>query len=207
MWRRKCGVICRARTGACGVTFRCAAFTPRSPSNGCPGRSRTCTHRVNSAPLSRLSYWTMDWYRPADSNGAPLAYRASALPAELDRRCLAGAPGFEPGTSDFRGRRSPAELRPGCLALPLRFERSSPVLQTGAVTRSAREAMLVPPASIRTGALLITKQVLCRLSYAGRGGSASIRTKDFRVMSPVLWSSKLRNLVLGGGTDPPTSCL
>src|SRR6266699_2942370 len=66
---------------------------------------------------------------------------------------------------------------------------------------------LVPPASIRTGALLITRQVLCQLSYAGHGGSASIRTKDVRVMSPALWPAKLRNLVLGGGTDPPTSCL
>ena len=26
-------------------------------------------------------------------------------------------------------------------------------------------------------------------------------------MSPVLWPSKLRNLVLGGGTDPPASCV
>jgi len=30
------------------------------------------------------------------------------------------------------------------LALPLRFDRSSPVLQTGAVTRSAREACWCP---------------------------------------------------------------
>src|SRR5262249_55725256 len=108
---------------------------------------------------------------------------------------MAGAPGFEPGTSDFRGRRSPAELRPDCLALPLRYDRSSPVLQTGAVTRSAREAVLVPPASIRTGALLITRQVLCQLSYAGLGGSASTRTKDLRLMRPALWASELRNLV------------
>lgn len=81
---------------------------------GCPGRLRTSSRRVNSAPLHRLSYWTMSpgearenrtptvrfwrpalcrielaprriWYRPTDSNRAPLAYRASALPAELDR--------------------------------------------------------------------------------------------------------------------------
>ena len=84
------GVICRTRTGTCGLTFRRAAFTPRSPLNGCPGRSRTCTPRGNSAPLSRLSYWTMGWYRPADSNGAPLAYRASALASELDQQCWRG---------------------------------------------------------------------------------------------------------------------
>ena len=81
---------------------------------GCPGRLRTSSRRVNSAPLHRLSYWTTsvgearetrtptarfwrpalcrvelaprrNWYRPTDSNRAPLAYRASALPAELDR--------------------------------------------------------------------------------------------------------------------------
>ncbi len=66
---------------------------------GCPGRFRTSSRRVNSAPLHRLSYWTKsvgeardiglaprrNWYRPTDSNRAPLAYRASALPAELDR--------------------------------------------------------------------------------------------------------------------------
>src|SRR5712691_983197 len=168
---------------------------------------RTCACRVNSAPLSRLSYWTMDWYRPADSNGAPLAYRASALPAELDRRCWQGRLDSNQGHPTSEAGVLPLNYAPIVLALPLRFERSSPVLRTGAVTRSAREAMLVPPASIRTGALLLTRQVLCQLSYAGRGGSASIRTKDVRVMSPALWPSKLRNLVLGGGTDPPTSCL
>ena len=83
--------------------------------SGCPGRPRTCSRRLNRAPLSRLSYWTTDWYRPVVSNHAPPAYRAGALPHELDR-CMAGAPGFEPGTSGVRGRRSAAELRPGLVA-------------------------------------------------------------------------------------------
>src|SRR5215467_6183369 len=88
----------------------------------------------------------------------------------------------------------PLNYAPSGLALPLRYDRSSPVLQTGAVTRSAREALLVPPASIRTGALPITRRVLCQLSYAGLGGSASIRTKDLRLMRPALWAAELRNL-------------
>jgi hypothetical protein len=66
------------------------------------------------------------------SNHAPPAYQASALPNELDRQ----------------------------LVLPLRFERSSPALQAGAVTRSAREAIGAPgrvsngrPPAYKAGAL------------------------------------------------------
>src|SRR5712691_1575307 len=168
---------------------------------------RTCACRVNSAPLSRLSYWTMDWYRPADSNGAPLAYRASALPAELDRRCWQGRLDSNQGHPTSEAGVLPLNYAPSVWRFPsvpigaLRFFR--PALSPDQLEKHGIGA----PASIRTGALLITRQVLCQLSYAGRGGSASIRTKDFRVMSPALWPSKLRNLVLGGGFEPPASRL
>ena|SRR5215831_4202464 len=57
------------------------------------------------------------------------------------------------------------------VVLPLRYDRSSPELQSGAVTRPAREAaLLVPPASIRTGDIPLTGRALCQLSYAGRDG-------------------------------------
>jgi hypothetical protein len=70
MWQEEVGVICRTRTDTCGFTIHRASLTPRSPPIGCPGRPRTCTLRVNSAALSRLSYWTMigrgAWIRTRD---------------------------------------------------------------------------------------------------------------------------------------------
>ena len=62
---------------------------------------------------------------------------------------------------------------------------------------------VVPPASIRTGRLLLTRQALFPLSDAGRASSVSIRTKALRVMSPALYplSYGTAVLVLGDGFE------
>lgn len=133
---------------------------------GCPGRLRTCSPRLNRAPLHRLSYWTIDWYRSVVSNHAPPAYRAGALPHELDLRCWQGRLGSNQGHPASEAGVLPLNYAPAgmarlaalltapfaesfwvCtfpvvrhalqMALPLRFDRSSPAFQAGAVTRSA----------------------------------------------------------------------
>lgn len=192
------GVICRIRTGTPGSTVRCAAVTPRSPSRtGCPGRPRTCNRRVNGAPLHRLSYWTMTGTGPRNRT-AVVRLSGGCSAVELDRQDWRGRPDSNQGLSLQRRTFCPLNYAP-ILALPPRFERGSPALRAGAVTRPAREAnALAPRASTRTRVLPLTRRALCLLSYAGRGGgSASIRTKDLRVMSPALSASKLRNLATG----------
>ena len=66
----------------------------------------------------------------------------------------------------------------GCAATPR-------LRASGGATRLAANCSEVP------------RQALFQLSYAGRGGSASIRTKDLRVMSPALWAAELRNRLSG----------
>jgi hypothetical protein len=83
---------------------------------GCPGRLRTCSPRLNRAPLHRLSYWTYLWRGRLGLNQGHPASEAGVLPLNY---------------------------APTVLVLPLRFERSSPAFQTGAVTRPAREAQVV----------------------------------------------------------------
>jgi hypothetical protein len=140
---------------------------------GCPGRSRTCNRRVNGAPLHRLSYWTMTGTSPRNRT-AVVRLSGGCSAAELDRRDWRGRPDSNQDLSLQRRTFCPLNYAP-ILALPLRYDRSSPALRAGAVTRPAREAnALVPRASIRTRVLPLTRRALCRLSYAGRGGSASV---------------------------------
>jgi hypothetical protein len=94
-------VTYRDRTGACGLTFRGAAATPRSPLNGCPGRLRTRNLRLNRAVLYRLSYWTIEWQGRLGSNQGHPASEAGVLPLnyappdgapDRTRTCTCGLP-------------------------------------------------------------------------------------------------------------------
>jgi hypothetical protein len=62
----------------------CCCYTKIAVEAGCPGRHRTCTLRVNSAPLSRLSYWTTTGTGPRNRTAV---FRSSGggSAAELDR--------------------------------------------------------------------------------------------------------------------------
>ena len=116
---------------------RCCCYTKIS--TGCPGRPRTCSPRVNSAPLHRLSYWTR----------------------------LVPDRGLEPRTSRLSGGCSSADeldrhwCFPSVSSGALRLFR--PALSPGQLGKR-----WVPRAAFRTGHLLLTRQALCRLSYAGR---------------------------------------
>jgi hypothetical protein len=160
----------------------CCCYTKIAVEAGCPGRHRTCNRRVNSAPLSRLSYWTMTGTGPRNRT-AVFRLSGGRSAAELDRR-LAGAPGFEPGTSDFRGPRSAAELRPVDLHSPSGASPPHGGIERGphpwySVVVSNHRPLVCKTSALpaeltehgrrgrtRTRTALIKSQALCPLSYA-----------------------------------------
>ena len=73
---------------------------------------------------------------------AAIALTARRSTVELPDKKLAGAPGIEPGQPASEAGVLPLNYTP-CMALPLRFERSSPALHAGAITRLAREALVL----------------------------------------------------------------
>ena len=113
--------------------------------SGCPDRGRTCSPRLNRAPLYRLSYWTMQWYRPVDLNHAPPAYRAGALSDELDRQCLVRAPDWRfPSVSigalrTFKPALSPDQLGKHDWYSVMGSSHRPPVCKTGALPTELTE--------------------------------------------------------------------
>ena len=152
----------------------CCSYIKIAIETGCAGRLRTCSPRVNSAPLHRLSYWTMTGTGPWT--------RTAGLSLIRGMLCSLSWTGI-----NWRGRLGSNQGHPDSESgvLPLNYAPSvgaSRSIRTNLSGFSGRRfhqtsyGSMVPRASIRTRVLLLTRQALFRLSYAGRGRRGRIRT-------------------------------